>query len=116
MPTFEWPTSLPQSPLLEGFSDVPQDSVIRSEMDGLTKQRNRYSAVINDVVESYLMSPAQFSTFRDFYFQTLGNGAEEFLKKDPITQLTAVYRMSDVYDFEFNGVSYRVTLTMEKLP
>lgn len=116
MATIEWPSSLPQSPLIDGFSDEPQNSVLRSDMDGLTKQRNRYNAVIHDVRESYWLTPTQFNTFKSFYFDALGNGAEEFLKPDPIEEITAVYRFSGVYEFEFNGVNYRVTLPLEKLP
>ena len=111
-----WPASLPQSPLIEGYSDVPQDSVLRFNMDGFTKQRNRYTAVIHDVTEFYLLTPAQFNTFLTFYKNTLSNGSKDFIKKEPVSQLDKVYRFSAPYSFEFNGVSYRVELTMEILP
>lgn len=114
--TIEWPLSLPQTPLLEGYSDQPQDSVIRSAMTGLTKQRNRYTAILYDVEESYLMTPAQFNTFILFYESTLGNGAANFLKMHPVSDTTQVYRMTGPYNMEFNGVKYRVDLKMERLP
>lgn len=116
MATPEWPSTLPQSPLLEGFSSVPQDSVLRSDMDALTKQRNRFTAVVYDVEESYLLTPAQYTTFRNFYHSTLGNGAEDFLKPNPESGLTELYRFADVYEAIFNGLQYRVALTMERLP
>lgn len=116
MATAEWPSTLPQSPLIEGFSCVPQDSVLRSKMDGYTKQRNRFTAVLYDVVEPYLMTVQQFADFKEFYHTTLGNGAEQFIKPDPESNVTAVYQFTDTYDSEFNGVQYRVTLSMEKLP
>lgn len=111
-----WPATLPQSPLLDGFSDVPQDSVLRSPMTGLNKQRNRYTAVVSNVTEAYLMTPAQFITFVNFYETTLGNGADDFLKTNPITGITETYRFADVYDMQFNGVQYRVELTLERTP
>lgn len=114
--TIEWPTSLPQSPLLEGYSDEPQDSVIRSEMTGLTKQRNRYTAILFDVTESYLMTPTQFNTFLTFYTSILGNGAADFLKNHPVSGTQQVYRMSGPYSMEFNGFNYKVELSMERKP
>lgn len=112
----EWPSTLPQRPLIEGFSDTPQDTVLRSDMDALTKQRNRFTAVVYNVEESYLLTPQQYATFRSFYHSSLGNGADEFFKPNPETGSTDVYRFSDVYEANFNGVSYTVSLSMERLP
>lgn len=112
-----WPASLPQSPLVEGFNDTPQDSVIRSNMTGLTKQRNRYTAVLHDVKEGYWMTPTQFNTFETFYKTTLGNGAAAFTKTDPRTNVTRSYRFTgNGYTFEYNGIDYKVMLTLEKMP
>lgn len=116
MATETWPATLPQSPLIEGFSDIPQDAVLRTEMTALSKQRNRFTAVVYDVTESYLMTPVQYNTFRTFFHDTLGNGAEDFFKPNPETGLTEVYQFVDVYESEFNGVQYRVDLSMERLP
>lgn len=111
-----WPVSLPQTPLLEGYSNTPQSSVLRSNMDGYTKQRNRFTAVLKDVTEFYLLSPAEFTTFVDFFENTLSNGAKEFIKEEPISKLDKIHRFVEPYTFEFNGVSYRVELTLEILP
>lgn len=111
-----WPTSLPQSPLIQGFSDNPQNSVLRSQMTGLTKQRNRYTAVLHDVTENYWLTPTQFTTFRNFYKNTLGNGAAGFIKSDPVEGGNRQYRFTRPYSFEFNGVDYFVVLNLEKLP
>jgi|SRR5690554_4928695 len=112
----EWPAQLPQSPLVDGYRDVPQDSVIRVNMTGLAKQRNRYTAVLRDVQESYLMEKGEFGIFEDFYTNTLKNGSLEFLKVNPKSQQQRVYRFSGVYSEEFNGVQYKVTLPLEILP
>jgi len=109
-----WPAGLPQSPLIEGFSDTPQDSVLRSPMDGLVKQRNRFTAVVHDVTEMYLMTPVQLNTFEAFYAGTLGNGASEFLKVNPKTSLNGIYKFVGVYKAVFNGVQYKVTLPLTR--
>lgn len=111
-----WPTSLPQSPLIEGFSDIPQDTVIRSKFDGYSKIRNRYTAAMHIVTENYLLTKSQFDTFRNFYETTLGNGSEDFNKPDPVEGGTSVYRFTQPYDYEFLGIHFRVSLDMEKLP
>lgn len=111
-----WPMTLPQSPLIEGFSDTPQDSVLRSKMDGYTKQRNRYTAALSDVEESYLLTPAQYADFKTFYFSTLGNGAATFTKPNPEAGTTDLYQFAAPFDATFNGVQYKVKLTLERLP
>jgi len=116
MPTPIWPTSLPQSPLIEGYSNIPQDSVMRSPMDGYTKQRNKYTAVMSDVTESYLMSQVQYAVFKDFFRSTLKNGSTDFIKNNPETGLGATYRMSGTYSPSFNGVTFKVKLKMEMVP
>lgn len=112
-----WPLTLPQTPLLQGFKDEPQNTVLRSEMTGLNKQRNRYTAYISNVTESYWLTPVQFNTFKTFFHNTLGNGAAEFTKTDPVTNTTRTYRFTgNNYTMSFNGVDYFVTLSLEKLP
>lgn len=116
MPTPTWPTSLPQSPLLEGFSSIPQDTVVRSKMDGYVKQRTRFTAAVIEVEESYLLSVAQYETFKDFHKNTLKNGGREFIKADPETSLNHFYRFTSNYSAEFNGVQYKVKLPLEQIP
>jgi len=110
-----WPSTLPQTPLLEGYSDVPQNSVLRSDFDGYTKQRNRFTAVINDVEERYYFTSTQYVTFKDFYANTLSQGSIEFLKDDPETGLTQSYRFVEPYNPQKVGLDWIVTLRLEKL-
>ena len=111
-----WPESLPQYPLIDGYSEVPQDSVLRVDMDGLTKQRNRFTATIFNVEESYLLTKDQFATFKNFYFNTLRNGSREFLKISATEDIQRVFRFAAVYDMDFNGVQYKVSISLERLP
>lgn len=111
-----WPTTLPQTPLLEGFQDTPQDAVLRSEFDGYTKQRNRFTAVLHNVSESYLLTKQQYQTFKQFYRDTLQNGAVEFIKPDPIDDINRRYRFKEPYEADMMGLDIMVTLELEKLP
>lgn len=112
-----WPASLPQTPLLQSFKDEPQNTVLRSSMTGLTKQRNRYTAYLSNVTEKYWLTPTQFDTFKTFYHTTLGNGAAEFTKTDPVSDTTRTYRFTGAgYTMSFNGIDFLVTLTLEKMP
>ena len=111
-----WPTELPNTPLVEGFEDFPRDSVVRTQMAGFTKYRNRFTAVIHDVSENYLLTPSQFTILRNFYEFTLKNGSLIFIKNDPVEQQNREYRFLEPYQFEFDGVFYKLTLQLEKLP
>jgi len=112
-----WPSTLPPTPLLQGFKDLPQSTMLSSQMTGLNKQRNRYTAYVSDVTENYWLTPAQFDIFKTFFHTTLGNGASEFTKTDPISNTTRTYRFKPSgYNMSFNGVDYFVTLSLEKLP
>jgi len=112
-----WPASLPQSPNRESYDDTPRDSVLRSDFDGYTKQRNRFTAVIHDVTERYTISKEQFETFKTFYFTTLKNGALEFDKPDFETGLNRLYRFTGPYTREFLANDLvRLTINLEKLP
>lgn len=110
-----WPATLPQTPLIGGYSDTPQDSVLRSEFDGYTKQRNRFTAVLDVVTERYYLTRSQYTTFKDFYTNTLGNGADEFVKQDPTDGINKAYRFVEPYDSEPVGLEWIVTITLEKL-
>lgn len=112
----DWPVDLPQSPLREGFKDVPQDSVLRSQFDGYSKQRSRFTASIHNVSETYSLTIAQYQIFRDWWKSGIKNGSLEFLKPDPIEGITRIYKMAAPYDTEVVGLGFHVTLEMEKMP
>jgi len=110
-----WPASLPQTPLLEGYKDTPQDSVLRSDFDGYTKQRNRFTAVINDIEEHYYLTDDQYSVFRSFYKNDLSNGSSEFIKKDPVSGINQNYRFVKPYDPQRVGLGWVIIINLEKL-
>lgn len=111
-----WPSSLPQTPLLEDYEDRPQNSVLRSEFDAFTKQRNRFTAVIHDVREKYFLTNDQYATFVSFYENDLNFGADVFIKTDPVSGLTKTYRFVEPYTPSRVGLYWIVELSLEKLP
>lgn len=112
-----WPASLPQLPNRENFSDVPQDTTIRSPMAGSTKQRQRFTANPHDVTEQYTVSKTQVDTFLVFYETDLANGALQFTKPDFLYGGTSEYLIVGPYELIPESPDlYRLRLTMEKLP
>lgn len=112
-----WPTELPQAPLLDGFTSQRMDSRFVSSVDaGLKKVRNRYRAVPKNVTENLSMSEAQKNIFDNFYENILGGGALRFIREDPETLINVSYRFTSVPTYEFNGARYRVSYTAEVLP
>ena len=112
-----WPGSLPQSPNVDGFSDIPQSTVIRSAMGGLTKQRTRFTAAVHSVSESYVITSAQADTFVAFFRDDLDNGGLEFDKPDFLYGGTSVYQFAEPYDLKpLGGDMWRLSISLEKQP
>lgn len=113
-----WPETLPQKPLLDGWSDeIQSDAIIRSSVStGLAKQRPRYTAVNDDVTEKYLLTQDQALVLRDFYKDDLKFGALKFEKPDPLMGNIRRYRFAGVPPkIERQGIFFVAELTLEKL-
>jgi len=90
----EWPTSLPDTFLLEGFSMTSADNVIRQDMGvGPPKMRRRSTAAIEPfsgrIVVNDNDSPSQLVTFNTFYKTTISGGAVSFTWAHPETGASA---------------------------
>ena len=112
-----WPASLPQSPNIDSFSDIPQSTVIRSRMDGLTKQRTRFTAAVHSVSESYVINRTQADTFIAFFRADLDNGGLEFDKPDFLYGGTSSYQFTGPYDLTpIGGEMWGLSISLEKQP
>lgn len=79
-----WPASLPQEPLVDGFSESPADVTIRSELNnGITKTRQRFSGGAESIRVRYDMSEGQLEIFREFERFTLQNRSLPFTHTHP---------------------------------
>ena len=80
----QWPLSLPQRPLQEGYSEAPGWDVVSSDFDtGMTRQRKRSSAAMLERRPTYLLRGAQKQDFdafvelaqgRSFWWPDAGSG------------------------------------------
>jgi len=112
-----WPETLPQEPLIEEFTGTIQDTVIRTSMDaGPEKMRRRFTATSEYYAVSWVMTKTQFTTFRDFFTNTIAGGSEEFEMNHPITGETALVRFRKPYRFVPIGAHWKVSAEIEVLP
>ncbi len=86
MAVYRWPTSLPQKPLVDGYSrDVP-NNLIRSSMDtGSDKVRKRGAGKPQVIKATYAMTAAQRNTLEDFICKSIAYGAICFNLPHPET-------------------------------
>lgn len=117
----DWPASLPQTPLQDGYSEELQNVIISSQPDiGPAKLRKRTSAGVKKYNLSFLMSSTQYNTFITFFEGDANYGATKFNFDDPISGTSSEFR----FDIQagppsvtpLSGGQYRVTFPAEKLP
>ena len=71
-----WPLTLPQSPLISGYSESMPSTLLRSETEtGPAKVRRRGNAKPVTVQATYIMSTEQMELFDTFVYKTVGGGA-----------------------------------------
>lgn len=115
MPT--WPAGLPQELPLGGRESEP-DMLLRSDMDaGPAKLRRRFSAAPRPFQMELAISDAQRTTLRTFYGTTLLGGALSFDWQALDNDAGAQYRFVEQPAYSLvNSDTYRVSLSLEKLP
>lgn len=114
----DWPSDLPQSLNVRGFSESGPDGHVRTEMDaGPAHVRSRYTAVPDQIQGSMLLTKTQLLTVRTFYFATLANGSQPFGWTHPITGEPASMRlMSRPAPVPHSSDLWEVSLSLEVLP
>jgi hypothetical protein len=81
-----WPLTLPQRPLLDGFSWGTADGLISTAMDnGPPKVRRRYTAATVPLQCVWALSYAQVLIMRAFVLDDLAGAALSFTWPDPLT-------------------------------
>jgi len=114
----DWPLSLPQTLLLQGYSESPQSNLLRSPQDaGPAKVRRRTSSNVRKINGQLLMTSAQLAEFRTFYEDVLLAGSLRFFWVDPLS-LTTTVEMRFVKEPQWvtQGSAFMISLELEILP
>lgn len=110
-----WPSSLPQTPLADGFAEAVVPNVVRSENDvGPTNARRRYTAAVRQFQMRLLLTSAQVVTLDTFYETTLVSGVLPFDWVNHRTGAALSYVFLSPMAYEEAGPDYwSVTLLLE---
>lgn len=114
MPTV-WHLSLPQS-LHIGVNVTGPDTLVHMPTEvGPGKTRNRYSVGPQPVSVPVIMTQAELDIFVPWVKDTLKNGAEPFLYRNPLTGDDVQYRFTPNQPFSYSslGPKWRVQLNLE---
>jgi hypothetical protein len=113
-----WPGSLPQTPLLQGFSQQLEDNLLRTEMDaGKDKVRRRFTAGIMPVKISMVLATAQKDILITFFDTTVTGGADEFDWDDHLNGGVVQYRFLSPSSFRrLSGAYWSADMELEIVP
>lgn len=121
MAAYTWPTSLPQTPLLNGYAESKNINTIRTPMDNGPAKTRRRSALPTPIQCAFNMTATQVATLEDFVKNTLF-GVRRFNFTHPRLRTSVEARIvpgSDgkYYDLSpLGGGMWHVSLAMEILP
>jgi len=116
MANIYWPELLPSGLLENGFSQQPQNNVIRTAMDaGPKKARRRYTARTVKYSGKQVFDAAELAVFEQFYHNVIADGVLRFNFTDPVTGETAEFRFTEDYTLRALDGLFEVTLPLERL-
>ena len=112
-----WPSSLPQSPLLQNYSEQEKDAVLRSQMGyGPDKLRNLVTGSITPITMRMLMDEAQTETLDTFYVTTIARVGTVTGLLHPRTGAAITFRFLGPPIKRPVGTKYYVDMQIEVLP
>ena len=112
----EWPSTLPKTPLLEGYASNPSDSTIRFQPDaGKPKVRNRAFGMPDNRSEQYIFDDAERAIFMNFWRNTLSQGTLSFLKTDPEDNTIQEFQIKAPPRSTKDGIYWRVTIELDRM-
>lgn len=115
----QWPSSLPQYPLRDGYNREPVSSRLSFQVDaGTPKERNRATAMPENVTERYFLTTAQKNTLETFWRTTTKRGVIPFTKINPETNTNRLYQIiGEVGSGDYvDGQHWIITLSLRLLP
>lgn len=73
-----FPSTLPK-PSISDYSGTTEQAFIRTDFDsGYARQRQRFTATPQYRTVQWLLTAAQMATFKNFFYNTIGLGANWF--------------------------------------
>jgi len=118
--TAAWPSTLPQCPILQSFSEERQLNTIAFNPDvGTPKTRRRSTAVSTLTGVGFKFTTAQRATFNTFFETTLADGTLPFTWAHPITKVsyTWMFKPNEVPKLErMTPSTFRATFSLLRLP
>ena len=113
----DWPETLPQALLIEGYSEAPANTLVRTSMEsGPAKVRRRATAAIRPVKGTLVLTAAELAYLKNFYNTTLLGGALRFNWVDPLTEAAVEMRFTETPTWIAQDGLYKVSLGLEILP
>ncbi|NLS03626.1 hypothetical protein HGP14_09680 [Rhizobium sp. P32RR-XVIII] len=113
----DWPSTLPQSFLRDGYAEEGADNLIVSEMSvGPAKMRRRTTANVRKISGGIRVTDDQFATLRSFVSDTIADRAMPFIFPDPHGGADLLVRMTSTYKVATLGLEWRVDIELEVLP
>lgn len=109
-----WPSTLPQAWLNEGYQETMPDVMIRTEMDaGPAKSRRRFTAQVTPIKAAMLLTTAEKGYLETFFNTTTAGGSLSFTFPHDGAD---VLRFTTAPTFSKSGVAWAVDFELEKLP
>ena len=115
----DWHTDLPQELFLSGYSQTYPNVTIKSEMDvGPAKVRRRFTAGVEPVSGTMILTAAQLATLDTFYNTTLLGGSLRFAwTVPPAHSVACEMRFTEPPTWTaIEPGKYEVSLALEILP
>lgn len=112
-----WPSTLPFELLQRGYTQAAADTTLKTSMDaGPSKIRRRYTAGVESVTGTLILSEPQLTTIRYFYKTTLKGGSLRFTWVEPVSLTNVEFRFTGPVQWSMSGGWYEVSLELEILP
>ena len=112
-----WPVSLPQCFLPNGYSEEGADNLISSSNEiGPDKVRRRSTSAPYRITGVLKCSATQKIIFRDFFHNDIKSGSKTFYFPNSEGGDPLLVRIIPPYNLSRVGVSWRVKIDLEVLP
>jgi len=112
----DFPSTLPK-PTIEGYGGTQDLAFIRTDMEaGSARQRQRFSAANHQIAMGWFFSSTQMATFKTFFDNTIGRGADWFTMAIDAGNGIQTYdaRFTKAYEYSrVEGNYWRVSANIE---